>query len=258
MFLFRLLRILMENTIRLDDLHINGLKIYQNTEDFCFGTDAVFLAWFASKKKFYNVCDLCCGNGIIPLLLSANTACRSINGVEISKEQADLAVKSIILNKLEHKINIINGDVRQIKNLLPSASFDLVTVNPPYSAGGSGFTAEGGKSFARAELCCTLHDIIFASAYLLKNGGRLCIVHKPERTADIFCTMRQNGIEPKILTLVIPKQGREPVFILIEGKKDAKPGMVIEKPIFIYENSENNEYTQQVKEIYKQQQNIDK
>jgi tRNA1Val (adenine37-N6)-methyltransferase len=248
----------MKDNVRLDDLNLNNLKIYQNTEGFCFGTDAVLLSWFASKKKFYNAVDLCTGNGVVPLLLSVNPCFRTAAGVEILKEQTDLANESVVLNNLQNKIKIINGDVKDIKNLLPSANADLVTVNPPYSASGSGLVAKGVKSLARTEISCTLQDVVSAASYLLKNGGRFCIIHKPERMTDIFCTMRQYGIEPKTLLLVIPRKGKEPVLILVEGKKDGKPGITVEKPLFIYEENQGSIYTGELKEIYKQQQNFDK
>ncbi|MDF2685385.1 MAG: trmNF [Clostridia bacterium] len=248
----------MKETIRLDDLHLNNLKIYQNTEGFCFGTDAVLLSWFASKKKFNNAVDLCTGNGVVPLLLSVNSCFKTAIGVEIQEAQVSLANESVALNNLQDKIKIINGDVKDIKNLLPSCNVDLVTVNPPYSPSGSGFIAQGAKSLARAEIFCTLKDVISAAAYLLKSGGRFCIVHKPERMVDIFYTMRESGIEPKTLLLVIPRKGKEPVLILTEGKKDGKPGVVVEKPLFIYEEDQGNIYTKELKEIYKQQQNIEK
>ena len=246
----------MKDPVRLDDLNVNNLKIYQNTEGFCFGTDAVLLAWYASLKKFNNVCDLCTGNGVVPLLLSVNHCFKTAVGIELLQEQTSLAEQSVTLNKLEDKIKIINGNIKNIKEILPSGCVDLVTVNPPYSTNGSGFIAQGDRSYARMELCCTLQDVIYAGSYLLKNSGRFCMVHKPERLVDIFCAMRQNNIEPKKLLLVIPKRGREPILILTEGRKEGKSGLTVEKPLYIYKDGEGSIYTKELKEIYKQQQNI--
>ena len=172
--------------IRTDDLFINGLKIYQDTERFCFGTDSLLLAKFAFVKKTLAMCDLCTGTAVLPLLASAETLCEKIYGVEISPEIAALANRSVCFNGLGDKINIIEGDVRDIRNLLPSSKFDLVTVNPPYMPRGGGFLSCGKKTAARAETECSLADVCAAAAYLLKNRGRLCVVSRADRLSDLF------------------------------------------------------------------------
>ena len=236
--------------IRLDDLHIDGLKIYQQTDGFRFGTDAVLLAWFAAEKRFRNVVDLCCGNGIIPLILSARAHNASICGVEILEEPVKLANMSFEYNGLQDRLRIINGDLRLLKEekYLPHASFDLVTANPPYSAEGTGFVSDGDRGTARTELCCTSEDVATAAAYLLKNSGRLCVINRPERMADIVCAMRNAGIEPKRIMYVCSKPDIAPTMMMIEGVKGGKSGIKTEPLLEITDR--NGKYTAKICEIY--------
>ena len=233
--------------LRLDELNIGGLKIYQDTEGFCFGTDAVLLAWFCRRKKFARPVDLCTGNGIIPLLFSAG-GYQTITGVEIQSRQAEIARKSVAYNGLCDRITIFHEDIKNVSGFLQRSAFDLVSVNPPYLENGSGFQAAGGRGVARTEVGFSLRDILSAARYLLKNGGRFCMVHKPERAADIFCIMRESGIEPKVFCSVISKQGKKPELVLVEGKKGACPGMAFLPPLYLY--GEDGLYTPQMKEIY--------
>jgi tRNA1(Val) A37 N6-methylase TrmN6 len=240
--------------VTLEDLHIGDLKIYQNAEGFRFGTDSVLLAWFARRKKFSFAADLCSGNGIIPLLLSVAPH-NKIVGAEILEEQSLLFDRSIKLNDLQDHIFSVNADIREIspkcpdkfEHLIPSG-FDLVTVNPPYFDPSRGITAEGMKKGARSETDCTLADAVVAAKHLLKHGGRLCMVHKPERLADIFETFRLNNIEPKELLPVISVVGKKPEIILIEGRKGGGKELTMHPPLYI--TDKDGLYTPEICSIY--------
>ena len=227
-------------SVRLDDLRTRGLMIYQDSELFCFGTDAILLADFCRRKKYKNAVDLCCGTGVIPLLLAEGSE-EKIFGVEISDKAAALAKKSVLYNGLEEKIEIINDDLKNIngKNSpIAFSSFDLVSVNPPYSLSNSGKTAEGHRGVARTEGACYLEDVVSVGARLLKSGGRFCMINRPERLTDIFCLMRKYKVEPKVLQPVETARGRAPRLILTEGKKDAEPGILFESSLRIYDKFE--------------------
>jgi len=255
---------------RIDDLQINNLKLIQNTEQFCFGVDAVLLTHFAATSKGkspHHIVDLCCGNGIIPVLLTAKTEARYIAGVEIQPEVAELAKRNVELNNLGERVEIICEDLREIVTKHPSAnaatlftkegslapnSIDLITCNPPYKeAGGGLINAADTLTIARHEVCCALSDIISVSAKLLVDGGRLCVIHRPERLVDLLTLMRQNRLEPKRMQMVHPKPSKTANLVLIEAAKYGKPKLFLESPLYVY--NENGEYSDEINEIYERQ-----
>lgn len=219
--------------IRLDDLFVHGWKIYQDTEAFCFGTDAILLSSFAAEKKFSHAVDLCCGTGIIPLLLASYDCAKSVCGVDISPAATDLASRSVEYNRLSDRVKILCEDLKEIS--LPHGAFDLVTANPPYFPLGTGKAAEEGVRSARGEETCTFRDVCRSAARLLKFGGRFCFVHKPERLSEVFGACAQAGLEPKILRLICPKADRPPELVLVECKKGAAVGLKVEPPFVLYE-----------------------
>lgn len=234
---------------RVDDLHRNGYLIIQDPKRFCFGIDAVILSGFAKVNKNEKVMDLCTGTGIIPILLEAKTEASHFTGLEIQKESAEMAVRSVKLNNLEDKINIDLGDVKNIDVLYRPSSFDVVTVNPPYMNDGGGIkNGLTSKTIARHEVMCTLEDVISASQRLLVPQGRLYMVHRPHRLTDIIVTMRKYRLEPKTLRFVHSYYDREPVMVLIEAINNGKPMAKVMAPLIIYDKDRN--YTEEIKKIY--------
>lgn len=237
---------------RIDDLQYKGLKIIQNTKGFCFGIDSVILSDFAKNiKKGSKVVDLGTGTGIIGLLLCKKTELKEIVGIEIQKEVAEMAKRSIELNKLEDKFKILNTDINKIfeDKLLEKNKFDVVVMNPPYKEKGTGKINEvDSKIISRHEVKATLSDFIKVASNLLKDKGEIYIVHKPERMPDIIQKMRENKIEPKEIKTVYSNKKTEASLILIKGIKGANKFFKILEPLYIYE--ENGEYTKEIKEIY--------
>lgn len=219
--------------IRLDDLFVHGWKIYQDTDGFCFGTDAILLSAFAAEKKFENAVDLCCGTGIIPLLLAANDCAGTVYGVDISAHCIDLAKKSVTLNGLEDKVFPLCQDLKQ--TTLPVGKFDLVTANPPYFLPGTGKTAKASVESSRREEDCTFSDVAAAASRLLRFGGRFCFVLKPERLCEAMYQCRNVHLEPKVLRLIYPKQTKAPELFLMECKKGAASGLKCEPPFVLYD-----------------------
>ncbi len=234
---------------RMDDLHLQGLKIIQNKNHFCFGTDAVLLASYADIKPNMRVLDLCTGNGIIPILLAAKTSASHITGVEFFEEHVQMAKRSVALNALEHKIDFVVGDVKEMKSLVLSGSFDYVTVNPPYKPLLSGYqNHDDMKTAARHEVLCTLEDVVRAARFALKSGGKMAMVHRADRLADVIYAMKSYHIEPKKLTMVSARKEEKPKLILVEGISDGKSGITVTAPLFIYDDDGN--YTGRFREIY--------
>lgn len=234
---------------RIDDLQCKGLKIIQNTSGFCFGVDAVLLANFAEVRKGQRVVDLCTGTGIIPVLLSGKTGAGEIVGVEIQKGMAEMASRSIKLNKIEGRVKIINEDIKNGISLFGKESFDVVTVNPPYKHWGSGIiNPDNLKAVSRHEIKCTLKDVISVSFALLKDNGRFFMVHRPERIADIIYLMRFYRLEPKRIRFVHPYPDKKPNLLLIEGLKYGKPFLKFMDPLYVYDGKGN--YTKEIDDIY--------
>ena len=219
---------------RIDELQRNGYRIIQNPEKFCFGMDAVLLSGFARAKKHENCLDLGCGNGIIPILMEAKTAGNHFTGLEIQPGSADMARRSVALNDLQDRIDIVEGDIKDASKIFGASSFHVVTANPPY------MTAQHGLT--------NLEDIIRESARLLVPGGRFYMVHRPFRLAEIISLMVQYRIEPKRMRLVYPYVDREPNMVLIEGLRGGKSRMTVEKPLIVYK--EPGKYTDEIYDVY--------
>ncbi|MCH5275827.1 MAG: tRNA1(Val) (adenine(37)-N6)-methyltransferase [Lachnospiraceae bacterium] len=211
--------------------------------------DAVLLSGFSQVKPGGTVLDLGTGTGIIPILLEAKTSAAHLTGLEIQEESADMARRSVELNGLSSKIDIVIGDIKEADRLFPPASFDVITCNPPYMVDSHGLkNPEEPKAIARHELLCTLEDVISQAAMLLKPGGHFFLVHRPFRLAEIIGTMSQYKLEPKRMQLVYPFVDKEPNMVLLEGVRGGKPRMTVEKPLIIY--SEPGVYMPEIYDIY--------
>ena len=234
---------------RLDDLERSNLKIIQHPGVFCFGMDAVLLSGYVSLKENGTALDLCTGSGIIPILLTAKTKGRHFTGIEIQTQIADMAKRSVELNGLGDKIEIICGDIKDAKDKFKAESFDVITVNPPYMIAQHGLkNASDTKTIARHEVKATLKDVLTISKRLLKTGGKFYMVHRPFRLAEIMHEMVEYSLEPKRMRFVYPFVDREPNMVLIEAIKGANSRVTIEKPLIIYE--ETNKYTREIYDIY--------
>lgn len=235
---------------RIDDLGLKGLQIIQEKDGFCFGIDSVLLSDFAKNiKKDANVIDLGTGTGIIATLLCGKTSLKKVVGVEIQKEVYDMAKRSIKLNSLEDKFDIINEDILNLNKIYAQNYFDVVVTNPPYKKKDTGLINESEKKkLSRHEITATLEDFISISNKLLKDKGEFYMVHRPERIVDIIYLMRKYKIEPKELRMVCSEVGKSPKIVLIKGVKNAKPFIKIKDNIYIY--NKEGKYTDEINKIY--------
>ena len=229
----------------------NGYKIIQDSERFQFGIDAVLLANFAAKEVHGgdSVIDLGTGTGIIPLLMAKKCETSNFTGLEVQKDSADMAERSVGLNALESRIKIINGDLCQVDQQFSRHSFNIVTCNPPYMIDDHGKgNALDAKTIARHEVLCTLEDVVAAADYLLATHGKFFMIHRPFRLPEIFESLAAHKLEMKRMRLIQPFAGKEPNMVLIEARKNAKRRLTIEPPLIV--RDDNGEYTVEVQDIY--------
>ena len=229
----------------------NGYKILQDSERFQFGIDAVLLADYASKslKEKESVIDLGTGTGIIPLLMVNKCKTAAFTGLEVQKESADMAARSVAMNELEGQIQIVHGDLKEAGSLFPRHSFNVVTCNPPYMIDAHGRNNEqDALTIARHEVLCTLEDVVTAADYLLATHGSFFMIHRPFRLPEIFSSLEKHKMEMKRMRLIYPFADKEPNMVLIEARKNAKRRLTIEPPLIV--RNDDGEYTIEVQDIY--------
>ncbi len=234
---------------RIDDLHRNGYLIIQDPKKFCFGVDAVLLSGFANVKKGEKVIDFGTGTGVIPILLEGRYGGDDYIGIDIQEESVEMAQRSVKLNSLQNKINIVQCDIKEAPKNFECSSFDVVTSNPPYMNTGGGIVNEySPKAIARHEILCNLDDVVFSASKLLKFGGRFYMIHRPHRLVDIFVSLRKHKLEPKVVRFVQPYYDKEPNMVLIESSRGGKSMLKVLPPLVIYKDS--GEYTEEIYKIY--------
>lgn len=231
-------------------LGYKNMYIMQDTEMFNFSLDSVLLPNFVTiNKKIDKILDIGCGNAPIPLILSTKTNAEII-GIEIQKQSYDLAIESVEINNLNNQITIINDDINRWAKTQESDVFDIITCNPPFfkTSELSNLNDNEYKTIARHETKLNLENLMKVSRKLLKNNGRIAMVHRPERLVEIIEIMKQNNIEPKKIEFVHPKMGKDANILLIEGVKNGKPGLKILEPL--YSHNEDGSYTEKIQTFF--------
>lgn len=236
---------------RIEDLGLKKLMIIQNPDFFCFGMDAVLLSWFVARRTrgALHMIDLGTGTGIIPLLLYGKTTAASITGLEIQAPLVEMARRSMALNGLTAQIKIIEGDIKDPGSEILPNYYDVVVSNPPYMRAKAGLKNNcETKTVSRHEVLCNIEDILIFSKRMLKDRGRLFLVHRPERLGDIISLMRTYKIEVKHLQFVYPSIKKEANLVLIEARKSGNPGLKTDAPLIVY--NEDGQYTREIYDIY--------
>lgn len=221
---------------RVDDLQLNDLHIIQSENGFRFGMDAVLLSDFARVRPREHVVDLGTGTGILPILMSAQRPDAAFDAFEIQPQMADMAARSVRLNGLDSRVRIHAADMRNAAEVLGYGSTHLVTCNPPYGKQGSTLkNAAESVTIARHEEDTTIDSWVEAASAILRNMGRLCMVFPAQRMIELIDAYRRFRIEPKRIRLVYAKADRAPYLVLLEGMKNAKPGLLWMPPLIVYE-----------------------
>lgn len=237
--------------VEINDLvYFKNIKIVQNKDYFNFSLDSVLLPNFVEiTRKTKKILDMCTGNAPIPLILSMKTDAK-IYGVELQKEVYDLAKETIKINNLDNQIELISDNIKNLKKIFDTETFDIITCNPPYfkKKDDSIINENKVKSIARHEIEMELEDVMIISKALLKNEGSLVLVHRTDRLIEIIELMKKHNIEPKRMRLIYPKINMESNLVLIEGRKNGKEGLKILPPLYIH--NDDSSYTSEVLEMF--------
>lgn len=232
-----------------ESLRPGGLRFVWDDDLFPPGTDTFLLSSLPRLRPGLRVCDLGCGTGLLSLLLLQRQGGLYVTGVELHPGAAALLEQAAAENGLTGRLTACRGDLREIRSLLPAGRFDLAVCNPPYYPAQSGkLPREAAAQSARAETACTLKDVCAAAAWLLRWGGSLCLVHRPERLTDLLCTLRDAALEPKRLRTVCRRAEDAPSLVLVEARRGGKPGLTWEPPL-ILETAEGRP-TEELDRIY--------
>jgi tRNA1Val (adenine37-N6)-methyltransferase len=235
--------------LRLDDLQINGLKIYQHQDKYCFTSDAVILANFARVKKNEVFADMGSGSGIISILLAGKYNASKVYAIEIQEYLAKMSELSIEYNNLGHKIKALNTPMQEAHKVLGKHTMDAVICNPPYTRQGDGQKNQDLEiAICRHEIKVSLEEVIKSAADLVKHGGRFYIIHQAERLSQIFYYLNKYNFEPKRLRFVQGKAGQKPTLVMIEAYSYGSVGLIVENNLVLYD--ENGQETPELKQIY--------
>ncbi len=215
-----------------------GLQVVQRPEYFCFGVDAVLLANFTKVKKGARIAEFCSGNAVVSILLTEKQKLYSIMAFEFQPEVFRLAEKSVALSGLTERVHLVCDDVLHAGAYLEKESLDAIVVNPPYVKRGGGLLCGNRqRTLARQESTLGVEELFRVSKELLKEGGELFMVHRPDRLVDIFSAGRRHGLEPKVLTMVHPNIGKPANIVLVKCKKGAGEELVLKPPVFLYDEN---------------------
>ncbi|MFO7811405.1 MAG: tRNA1(Val) (adenine(37)-N6)-methyltransferase [Pelovirga sp.] len=242
-----------KKTDTLDQLIPGNFHFWQAKRGHRYSIDAILLARFVRLEKCIQIADLGTGNGVLPLLLAHLGDAEKICGFELQPDMVHRARHNIEINGVEKRISIHEGDVRQIENLFPGTTMDLVVSNPPYRSMVSGRIApDDERALARHELAGGIEDFALAAHWLLRSGGRFAVIYLAERLNALFAAMTRAGIEPKRLRMVHATAESAARLVLVEGVKGGRPGLQVEKPLVLYEDCQaDRRYTEEVEQMYR-------
>lgn len=232
---------------RLENLECNGLMLIQSKSGYCFTSDSVLIANKANVRTGDRVVDLGTGSGVIATLIAGKHKVKAVVGVEIQPRLADMARRSVRYNKLEEKITIVNADMVGVERTI-GRDYDVVITNPPYEKTVPNKEEPSEDDICKCEIKVTVEQTVECAAKLLKFGGLFYIINKSRRLADVICAMRDNLIEPKKIWFIQPKQSKEIDTFIVEGKKNAGSGLILPRPIIVYE--EDGTFTEFSRRLY--------
>jgi tRNA1Val (adenine37-N6)-methyltransferase len=233
----------------LDPLFHGKLLFIQKQNGYRFSMDAVILAKLTIAGKGDRVLDLGAGCGVIPLILSLDSRCGPLVGVEVQPDLVELARRNVLLNDRQESISILHMNLKDIKEHLEAGSFDVVVSNPPFGTPGTGrISPRPQRAVARHEIEASLEDVLEAAFYALKTGGRLFVIYPASRLVRLICGLKKRSLEPKTLRMVHAREGSEAQLAVIHAAKGGGEELTVLKPLYVYNVS--GEYTAEMEDIY--------
>ncbi len=187
---------------------------------------------------------------MISLVLSFRSPTLRATGIEIQEDLAAMAGRSVQLNGMEGRVEILHGDIRKADDLLAARSYDVAVFNPPYRKMGSGkMNPLVEKALARHEITGSVTEFLRAAAHALKPGGRVCLIYPCSRMVEAIHQMRSKKLEPKRLRMVHSRPGSRGDFILVEGLKGGGEELSVLPPLFVYK--ENEGYSEELEVLFR-------
>ena len=225
--------------------HINGYR---------FSIDPVLLAHYVCLKKEEVLLDLGAGCGVLGLILlyRVEKSIQQLTAFELQQGLAELAEKNVISNSLQHRMNVVKGDLRSMETFFSAESFSTVVCNPPFYLPGSGRkTVNEEALIARHQVQCSLEEIVAAAAFVLKNRGIFYLIYPAELLAVLLRELRVKNFTVKRMRPVYsyPEKG-EARLVLLEALKNGGEGMHLELPLYIY-TEKDGDYSEEVQAMYR-------
>ncbi len=234
---------------------IKDIKLFQSKTGYRFSVDALLLEdfiaqnWWEAASKTYKGIEFGAGSGIIAMLLAKRLENAKLTGVEIQKGLAERAKRNVELNELGSRVEVINEDIRQLRDLFPPGRFDFAFSNPPFRKAETGrLSTDKERAIARHEIKINLSDIVETASYLIKNSGKFYLIYHPFRLIELLALLHKSRLEPKKIRFIHSRIGEEAKMVLIEAVKGSGAWLKIMPPLYLYDNG--NEYTLEMKRIY--------
>ncbi len=239
-----------EDSLSRDSLFDGRLHCLQHRSGYRFSLDAVLLARFVAPRPGDKICDLGAGCGVVSLILAFLAPELEITGLELQPALAELARKNIALNNFQQRIRLVQGDLRQIREVIPAGAFDWVVCNPPYGKVGTGRQNAGEEELiARHEIKAGLDEVVRAAGFVVRNRGRVALVYPTGRCAALLTELRTQKLEPKKLQIVYSYPGSMGRLVLVEAVKNGGEELTVLPPFYVYREA-NGEYSPEMTACY--------
>jgi len=227
---------------------IKDIKLFQAKKGYRFSIDAILLEQFISARHSSKGIELGTGSGVISILLAKRLNNIQIKAVELQKPLAERAKRNVKLNELEDRIEIIQKDIKDLKDMYATNSFNFVYTNPPFRKPKTGrMSIDKERAIARHEIEISLQELISATSYLLKHSGRFYLIYHPFRLVELISLLKESKLEPKRMRFVHSKKGDEAKMVMIEAAKGSGTWLKIDPPLYLYEKGKT--YSTEVLEM---------